>query len=122
MVFSALSVIFLFHDKVWLYAAAQEAATVGVMESVANISEGREAAQQRATELKKEFWDSSMGILLQVKGNAKELMVQYQGKRKAFYGGWEWKFTVKADRKILRPVHIIRGLRQRGGMSDASDI
>ncbi len=116
-VFGALLVIFVLHDRTWLYGAAQEAAAIGATtETAGDASKALENAKERAEKLREDFFGNSSKIRLEVEEDVGEIQVQYQSSRSALYGGMMWSFTAVAKRKALDPVKIMRRLRRKGGV------
>ena len=102
---------FYLHHKVWLTAAAYEAAVTGSAECVFDPENGAAAARLRAEERRREYFDSENAGQLQAGREGDEIRVVYTGEVLSFYGGMRWRLQAEGASTVCRPAEWIRKVR-----------
>lgn len=111
VIFGVWSASFYVHHKVWLTAAAYEAAITGTAESVFQKDQGVVVARLRGEELQKSYFENSSLEKCQISEENDRIQVIYSGDIQALYGGMKWKLQAKGTSVICRPVNFIRKIR-----------
>lgn len=109
VIFGVLTLSFYTHHKVWLTAAAYEAAEKGAVQSMFD----RELGIATAGECAAERWESWFqgDDRYQVKEKENKLYVTYTGRISGVYGGFLWNLKVQGESLICCPVVFIRNCR-----------
>lgn len=119
IIFGIWSLSFYMHHKVWLTAAAYEAASVGTAEGIFEDEKAVSAAQVRARERMEDFFEGNLENKLQVNKVGDEIQVIYLGEVQALYGGMKWKFQARGKSCLCRPVDFIRKVHLAEKVKDA---
>ena len=112
VVMITLYLFFYVHNKVWLTAAAYEAALDGSMETARPEGKSRDKALKKGTG----FYESK-NLKLQV-SEGKKVQVTYDLDMFSVYGGFNSHLQVKGSVKVIKPVTWIRKVK---GLSEVSN-
>ena len=109
VVMITLYLFFYVHNKVWLTAAAYEAALDGSMETDKALKKGKELGNTG-------FYESK-NLKLQV-SEGKKVQVTYDLDMFSLYGGFNSHLQVQESVKVIKPVTWIRKVK---GLSEVSN-
>ena len=112
-----LYLFFYVHNKVWLTAAAYEAALDGSMETARPEGKSRDKALKKGKELGNTGFYESKNLKLQV-SEGKKVQVTYDLDMFSIYGGFNSHLQVKGSVKVIKPVTWIRKVK---GLSEVSN-
>ena len=113
VVMITLYLFFYVHNKVWLTAAAYEAALDGSMETARPEGKSRDKALKNGNS---GFYESK-NLKLQV-SEGKKVQVTYDLDMFSIYGGFNSHLQVKGSAKVIKPVTWIRKVK---GLSEVSN-
>ena len=117
VVMITLYLFFYVHNKVWLTAAAYEAALDGSMETARPEGKCRDKALKKGKELGNTGFYESKNLKLQV-SEGKKVQVTYDLDMFSVYGGFNSHLQVKGSVKVIKPVTWIRKVK---GLSEVSN-
>ena len=117
VVMITLYLFFYVHNKVWLTAAAYEAALDGSMETARPEGKSRDKALKKGKELGNTGFYESKNLKLQV-SEGKKVQVTYDLDMFSIYGGFNSHLQVKGSVKVIKPVTWIRKVK---GLSEVSN-
>ena len=112
-----LYLFFYVHNKVWLTAAAYEAALDGSMETARPEGKSRDKALKKGKELGNTGFYESKNLKLQV-SEGKKVQVTYDLDMFSLYGGFNSHLQVKGSVKVIKPVTWIRKVKGLSGVSN----
>ena len=112
-----LYLFFYVHNKVWLTAAAYEAALDGSMETARPEGKSRDKALKKGKELGNTGFYESKNLKLQV-SEGKKVQVTYDLDMFSIYGGFNSHLQVQESVKVIKPVTWIRKVK---GLSEVSN-
>ena len=112
-----LYLFFYVHNKVWLTAAAYEAALDGSLETARPEGKSRDKALKKGKELGNTGFYESKNLKLQV-SEGKKVQVTYDLDMFSIYGGFNSHLQVKGSVKVIKPVTWIRKVK---GLSEVSN-
>lgn len=118
VVFGVWSAGFYMHHKVWLTAAAYEAAVTGTAECVFQKENGSAMARLRAEERLKDYFEVE-GEYCYISEENENIQVRVEGEVQALFGGMKWKLQAEGSSAICRPVEFIRSVRVVRKAADA---
>lgn len=113
VLFTVMGVLYLnffVHNRVWLTAAAYEAAVSGSMEGIKEDGKPQETARQRGEALEDIGFYAAENVELQVSGD-KNVQVIYELDTPADFIGMMWKLRAEGESAVVNPVSFIRKAR-----------
>lgn len=106
---------FFVHNKIWLTAAACEAALIGSGEGILENGKPEEAASNRAHEVGNVGFFGTENLSCNV-STGDNVTVAYSADVISGFGGFKWKINAKASSKIIRPARWIRKIKAAAEM------
>ena len=117
VVMITLYLFFYVHNKVWLTAAAYEAALDGCMQTAGPDGKFLDNALKNGNEVGNTGFYESKNLKLQV-SEGKKVQVTYDLDMFSVYGGFNSHLQVKGSVKVIKPVTWIRKVK---GLSEVSN-